>query len=98
MFAPEDSQSALYREALQARIDYATIPLSDSGLIMLKGIARQATIALLTAEGPDAINRLGQEIEQFLKNEERSERLRRVLPDNSNLLQQIQEEQQQADK
>lgn len=61
MITPVALQSALYREALQARIDYATTPLSDSGLIMLKGIARQATMALLAAEGPDAINRLGQE-------------------------------------
>ena len=98
MFTPVDLPSPLYREALQARIDYATTPLPDSGLIMLKGIARQATMALFAAEGPDAINRLEQEMRQLLKDEERIERLRRVLLANPDLLQRIQEEQQQADK
>jgi len=98
MYIPVSPQSALYREALQAHIDYATIPISESGLILLKGIARQATTALFAAEGEDAIIRLRQEMRQFLKDEERIERLRKVLLANPDFLRQIQAEQMQADK
>lgn len=98
MPTPLTSPSALYREALQAGIDYAIIPLSGTGLILLKSLARRATIALFAAEGQDAIERLGQEMGQFLRAEERMAQFRRVFLAAPDLVQQRPEEQEQGDK
>jgi hypothetical protein len=74
-----NNASALYEEALHARLDYIFSTRPEADVVQLEAIALQASLRLADAEGQPSIAILNQEIDLYIHVEENRDEIEKYL-------------------